>query len=104
MARLPSITSKDQVAPKDHAIVDGIVQSRGALQGPFTMFLHCPAARRGRSHPAHGGDRLLQHAVGDGEGLRAGSRHGRRNSAVIGDAQVRIWGRSIVVDRGRGLV
>ena len=41
MARLPSITSKDQVAPEDHAIVDGIVQSRGALQGPFTMFLHC---------------------------------------------------------------
>jgi 4-carboxymuconolactone decarboxylase len=42
MARLPSITSKDQVAPQAHAIVDGIVQSRGALQGPFTMFLHCP--------------------------------------------------------------
>lgn len=42
MARLPSISSKDQAAPKDHAIVDGIVQSRGALQGPFTMFLHCP--------------------------------------------------------------
>jgi 4-carboxymuconolactone decarboxylase len=42
MARLTSITDKKQVAPKDHAIVDGIVQSRGALQGPFTMFLHCP--------------------------------------------------------------
>ena len=42
MARLTSITSKSQVAAKDHAIVDGIVQSRGALQGPFTMFLHCP--------------------------------------------------------------
>lgn len=42
MARLPSITSKDQVPPQAHAIVDGIVQSRGALQGPFTMFLHCP--------------------------------------------------------------
>src|SRR5213078_4871994 len=42
MARLTPITNKDQVAPKDHAIVDGIVQSRGALQGPFTMFLHCP--------------------------------------------------------------
>ena len=42
MARLPTITSKDQVAPRDHAVVDGIVQSRGALQGPFTMFLHCP--------------------------------------------------------------
>ena len=27
---------------KDHAIVDAIVGSRGALQGPFSMFLHCP--------------------------------------------------------------
>jgi len=42
MARLPPITSKDHVPAKDHAIVDSIVQSRGALQGPFTMFLHCP--------------------------------------------------------------
>jgi 4-carboxymuconolactone decarboxylase len=42
MARLTPITSKDQVATKDHAIVDSIVGSRGALQGPFTMFLHCP--------------------------------------------------------------
>ncbi|MGH7390212.1 MAG: carboxymuconolactone decarboxylase family protein [Candidatus Rokuibacteriota bacterium] len=42
MPRLTPITSKDQVAARDHAIVDGIVQSRGALQGPFTMFLHCP--------------------------------------------------------------
>ncbi len=30
------------MAAKDQAIVDSIVQSRGALQGPFTMFLHCP--------------------------------------------------------------
>src|ERR671925_1178393 len=42
MARLPPITSKDQVPEKDHAIVDAITQSRGAIQGPFTMFLHCP--------------------------------------------------------------
>src|SRR5438876_3932858 len=42
MARLTPITGKDQVAPKDRAIVDAIVASRGALQGPFTMFLHCP--------------------------------------------------------------
>src|SRR5262245_35248316 len=42
MARLTPITSKDQVAAKDHAIVDGIVKSRGSLQGPFTMFLHSP--------------------------------------------------------------
>ena len=42
MARLTPITSKEQVPTRDHAVVDGIVQSRGALQGPFTMFLHCP--------------------------------------------------------------
>ncbi len=42
MARLPPITGKDQVAAKDHAIFDSIVASRGAVQGPFTMFLHSP--------------------------------------------------------------
>jgi 4-carboxymuconolactone decarboxylase len=42
MARLTPITSKEQVPPKDHAIVDGIVKSRGGIQGPFTMFLHSP--------------------------------------------------------------
>ena len=42
MARLPYITSKDQLAPKDHAAFDSIVASRGAVQGPFTMFLHSP--------------------------------------------------------------
>jgi 4-carboxymuconolactone decarboxylase len=43
MARLTPITSKNQMAAEDHAIVDAIVKSRGALQGPFTMLLHCPA-------------------------------------------------------------
>jgi 4-carboxymuconolactone decarboxylase len=42
MARLPSITQKDQVASKDHATFDSIVASRGAVQGPFTMFMHSP--------------------------------------------------------------
>ena len=42
MARLPLITSKDQVAPKDHAVVDDIVKSRGGIHGPFNMFLHSP--------------------------------------------------------------
>ena len=42
MARLPSITSKNQVPAEHHPIVDRIVQSRGAIQGPFTMLLHCP--------------------------------------------------------------
>jgi len=42
MARLSPITSKEQVAPEAHSIVDGIVESRGTLQGPFSMFLHAP--------------------------------------------------------------
>src|SRR5579862_2550919 len=42
MARLPQITGKDQVPAKDQATFDSIVASRGAVQGPFTMFLHSP--------------------------------------------------------------
>lgn len=42
MARLTPITSKDQVPAKDHTIFDSIVASRGAVQGPFTIFLHSP--------------------------------------------------------------
>ncbi len=42
MARLSLITSRDQVPAEDRAAVDAIVASRGSLQGPFTMFLHCP--------------------------------------------------------------
>jgi 4-carboxymuconolactone decarboxylase len=42
MARLPKVTNKDQVAAKDQATFDSIVASRGAVQGPFTMFMHSP--------------------------------------------------------------
>lgn len=42
MARLTPITSKSQVPADAQSIVDGIVRSRGALQGPFSMFLHAP--------------------------------------------------------------
>ena len=42
MARLTSITSKSQVAPEHQAVFDAVVASRGAVQGPFTMLLHCP--------------------------------------------------------------
>ena len=42
MARLPSITSKNQVAAEHHAVFDAVVKSRGAVQGPFTMLMHCP--------------------------------------------------------------
>src|SRR6266700_2706857 len=42
MARVPLIVGKEQVAPEHHAIVDSIVGSRGALHGPFSVFLHSP--------------------------------------------------------------
>ena len=42
MARLKRITGKSDVPPEHHAIVDAVVKSRGAVQGPFTMLLHCP--------------------------------------------------------------
>src|SRR5215475_6473057 len=42
MSRLSLITSKDQVASDAHAIADAIVASRGALHGPFSLFLHAP--------------------------------------------------------------
>src|SRR5476651_2569385 len=42
MARVPLITSTDQVAPEHHAIVDAIIGSRDALHGPFSVFLHSP--------------------------------------------------------------
>ena len=46
MARLPTITERDQVAAADRAAFDSIVASRGAVQGPFTMFLHAPEPAR----------------------------------------------------------
>lgn len=42
MARLTSITSRNQVAPEHQLVFDAVVASRGAVQGPFTMLLHCP--------------------------------------------------------------
>ena len=42
MARLPSITTKNQIPAQHQPIFDRVVASRGAVQGPFTMLLHCP--------------------------------------------------------------
>lgn len=50
MARLPSITAKNQVPAKDHAVFDSIVASRGAVQGPFTMFLNSPEVTERVAH------------------------------------------------------
>ena len=50
MARLPRITSKDQVDTKHHAAFDSIVASRGAVQGPFLMFMHSPEVAERVAH------------------------------------------------------
>jgi 4-carboxymuconolactone decarboxylase len=42
MPRLPSITHRDQVDARHHPVVDTILERRSAIQGPFTMLLHCP--------------------------------------------------------------
>ena len=50
MARLTSITKKSQVAAEHQPVFDEIVASRGAVQGPFTMLLHCPELARHMVH------------------------------------------------------
>jgi 4-carboxymuconolactone decarboxylase len=42
MPRLPAITSIEQIPEKDREFAQSIVASRGAIQGPFTAFLHSP--------------------------------------------------------------
>jgi 4-carboxymuconolactone decarboxylase len=42
MARLKSITSKEQVAREHHPVADAVIKSRGGIKGPFTMLMHCP--------------------------------------------------------------
>ncbi len=42
MARLSLIRSKGQLALPDQPIADAISGSRGSLEGPFSVFLHCP--------------------------------------------------------------
>ncbi len=42
MARVPLITSKEQIPAEHHATADAIIGSRGALGGPFQVFLHSP--------------------------------------------------------------
>ena len=42
MARLPSITSPDQLPAAERGIAESVIKSRGGIHGPFTMLLHCP--------------------------------------------------------------
>src|SRR3954449_9490152 len=50
MATFTSITSKDQVPAQHQAAVESIIKSRGAIQGPFTMFLHSPEVAERVAH------------------------------------------------------
>jgi 4-carboxymuconolactone decarboxylase len=49
-ARVPEITSRDQLAPGDREHFDSIEESRGGVRGPFRLLLHSPevAGRTGR--------------------------------------------------------
>ena len=42
MARLPAITSKEQLPAADQRIAEAVIKSRGGIHGPFTMLLHAP--------------------------------------------------------------
>jgi len=50
MARLPHIRSKEQIDPKHHDAYDAIAASRGAVQGPFLMFMHSPEVAERVAH------------------------------------------------------
>lgn len=41
-ARVPGITSRDQLAPEDREHFDSIDESRGGVRGPFRLLLHSP--------------------------------------------------------------
>jgi hypothetical protein len=42
MARLTSITKKEQVPAEYHGVFDAVTKSRGGVHGPFSMAMHCP--------------------------------------------------------------
>ncbi|MCW2691066.1 MAG: hypothetical protein JWR37_5956, partial [Mycobacterium sp.] len=42
MARVPQITSKEQLATEYHALFDRIAQARGQVGGPYSILLHSP--------------------------------------------------------------
>jgi 4-carboxymuconolactone decarboxylase len=50
MARLTQITKTEDVPADGRAAAEEIVASRGALQGPFSMFLHAPELARRAAH------------------------------------------------------
>ena len=50
MARLPQITSRDDVPSEYGHIFDAIAESRGRVSGPFSMLLHSPEVAGRTAH------------------------------------------------------
>jgi len=50
MARVPLITTKDELPAEHHAAFDLITQSRGRVAGPFGVLLHSPEAAKRIAH------------------------------------------------------
>jgi len=50
MARIPKISRKEELEPKDYHVFDAIAESRGEVRGPFTMLLHSPELAGRVSH------------------------------------------------------
>ena len=95
MARLQSITRKEQVPQEHHAVFDAVVKSRGGVHGPFTMLMHCPP--------------LAQHFVNIGGYIRFEGKldHRVRVLAAMTVARefdaVYIWGAQTAQARKRGV-
>lgn len=43
MARISTITHRDELAPEHHAVWERIARSRGLVEGPFAVLLHSPS-------------------------------------------------------------
>lgn len=42
MTRIEPVSSKADVAPEHHHVVDGVLETFGQVRGPFSMLLHSP--------------------------------------------------------------
>ncbi len=47
MARVPLLTTRDELAPAQQDVFDAVAASRGAVRGLFAVLLHCPDVAAG---------------------------------------------------------
>ncbi|MGH7843658.1 MAG: carboxymuconolactone decarboxylase family protein [Candidatus Binatia bacterium] len=50
MARIPLIEKKENLGSEHHPLYDSIAQSRGRVQGPFSVLLHSPTIAERTAH------------------------------------------------------